>query len=102
MEKEVTYNPHSIATSSAIRAIADERLRAHAKHSLTGRSCEQMSHDDPIWLAVLTEEVGEVARAMCDHSGWSHMWKELIQVAAMATAWADAIERDGMVYNEGP
>lgn len=40
-------------------------------------------------LAVLVEEVGEVARAMNDGKG---LREELIQVAAVAVAWLEAID----------
>ena len=69
-----------------------ERERAHAKHSATGQSCEQMPWTDPLWLPVLVEEVGEVARALCDREAAVRVREELVQVAAMALAWADAIE----------
>ena len=48
-------------------------------------------------LAVLMEEVGEVARAMSEASGAAndkhgvHLREELIQVAAVATAWAESL-----------
>jgi NTP pyrophosphatase (non-canonical NTP hydrolase) len=77
-----------------------ERMRAHEKHSASGRSCEQMEVDDPDWLPVLVEEVGEVANAMIEDaifrggSSRTHLRKELVQVAAMATAWIDAIDAE--------
>ena len=40
-------------------------------------------------LAVLTEEVGEVARAICDDEGSEHLLEELIQVAAVALRWSE-------------
>jgi hypothetical protein len=49
--------------------------------------------NDPRWLAVLTEEVGEVARAVLDYEPRLAMRDELVQVAAMACAWADALKR---------
>lgn len=69
-----------------------ERKRAHAKHSAKGKSAEQMPWTDPFWLPVLVEEVGEVARAMCDREPPARVREEMIQVAAMALAWADAIQ----------
>lgn len=77
-----------------------ERVRAHKKHKDNGGSMEQKSWDHPIWLAVVTEEVGEVARVLCegqlgnlDEVGVKKQLKdELIQVGAMVSAWLDAIE----------
>jgi NTP pyrophosphatase (non-canonical NTP hydrolase) len=78
-----------------------ERRKAHAKHDPNGDSMERLRWDDPAWLPVLVEEVGEVARVLCEqrHGSYnhlngvtSHLRKELIQVAAMACAWIDAID----------
>lgn len=40
-------------------------------------------------LAVLAEEVGEVARAICDGEGDEHLLEELVQVGAVALRWAE-------------
>lgn len=74
-----------------------ERVRAHAKHSPNGGSMEQKDWDHPIWLAVVTEEVGEVARVLCDMAlgldkGIEDLREELVQVGAMVAAWVDAID----------
>jgi NTP pyrophosphatase (non-canonical NTP hydrolase) len=45
---------------------------------------------DAEWLAVLTEEVGECARAIQDESD-AALRTELVQVAAMACRWALSI-----------
>lgn len=75
-----------------------ERIRAHKKHDANGWSMEKREWTDPVWLPVLTEEVGEVARVLCEgEDGMTaehrdHLREELIQVAAMAVAWIDAID----------
>lgn len=84
---------------SASDDVRAERHRAHLKHSGrngNGKSAEEMPHDDPLWLPVLTEELGEVAREICDHrySRPHALHAELIQLAAMASAWADSIQHD--------
>lgn len=79
-----------------------ERIRAHAKHDSNGGSMERKTFDDPAWLPVLTEEVGEVARALCDFRHLAsdraklaaQLREELVQVGAMTAAWLDAIEHD--------
>lgn len=44
-------------------------------------------------LAVLVEEVGEVARAQLEHGGWSlEMAAEVEQVAAVAVRWLEEME----------
>ncbi len=81
-----------------------ERIRAHAKHDGDGDSMERKEFTNPAWLSVLVEEVGEVAKAMCDHRHHGEyadarayaieLRDELVQVAAMAAAWIDAIDND--------
>lgn len=79
------------------REIRAERERAHAKHGAT--SMESAPADDPTGrrLRILVEEVGEVAREFNDAEhdqrqvDLALLRKELIQTAAMAAAWADAI-----------
>ena len=58
-----------------------------------------LRHDpgDGILLAVLVEEVGEVAR--CLNAGWpegyrvAELREELVQVAAVAVQWLEVLER---------
>ncbi len=84
--------------------VHDERIRAHRKHAEAG-SMELLPWDHPRWLPVLVEEVGEVARELCerdlgtyneeDAATFGAMLREaLVQVAAMACAWIDAIDEE--------
>lgn len=41
-------------------------------------------------LAVLMEEVGEVAKAIIDHESEARVRSELVQVAAVAVAWLES------------
>lgn len=83
-----------------------ERERAHAKHGDT--SMEAQPPTAWLRLAILMEEVGEVAKVYNDARhraqamGWdeadmfsdpaeAELRAELVQVAAMAGAWADAL-----------
>lgn len=83
-------------------AIDQERERAHVKHDRSGGSMERRDFDDPAWLPVLMEEVGEVARALCEYRYLTTnrrvlaraLKDELVQCAAMASAWIDAIDTD--------
>lgn len=81
--------------------IDNERIRVHRKHVDYGGSMERKEFTDSAWMPVLVEEVGEVARELCDYrhsidrSGFKRRLRdELIQVAAMATAWICAIDSD--------
>ena len=79
-----------------------ERIRAHEKHDANGGSMERKTFDDHIWLAVLGEEFGEVARVLCEQELGNYdafpkraiidLREELVQVGAMAAAWIDAID----------
>lgn len=77
----------------ALGEVAAEMRRAEDKHddyAFDGRLI-----DDLMLLAGLGEEYGEVARAMTydqDHAG--SLRKELIQLAASATAWASTLNPD--------
>lgn len=75
--------------------IREERIRAHRKHGQT--SMESQPPDAWRRYMILAEEVGEVAKEYneADHEGrpvdLAKLRKELIQVAAMAGAWAAVI-----------
>lgn len=74
------------------REVHAERTRAHYKHDLHGQSMERKSSSAPEWLPVLIEEVGEVARSM-NYDTKGNLRDELVQVAAMACAWINSIDR---------
>ena len=46
------------------------------------------------WLAILVEEVGEVAKALLEEDDNDHLFEELTQVAAVAAAFAVRLPRD--------
>jgi NTP pyrophosphatase (non-canonical NTP hydrolase) len=74
------------------------RRAAHAKHG--ENSIEALYGDDPRWLSILVEEVGEVAHEQtydADHGDLAPdqaLRAELIDVLSVAHAWVDAIDRD--------
>ena len=51
----------------------------------------EQNHEDRIWLAILVEEVGEVANDINERS--KELREELIQVAAVAVSWVESIDR---------
>jgi hypothetical protein len=77
--------------------IVNEMDRAHMLHGRTSMLGPELSEGNR--LAILVEEVGEVAKEMCEgeiaqrETDWAAQRKELIQVAAMATAWVVAGDR---------
>lgn len=60
---------------------------------------EQIEHVDLVWLGILTEEVGESAQAaLHDTFGGKAagtLYAELVQVAAVAVAWLEALHARG-------
>ena len=74
--------------------VAAERLRQEGLKA-SGRfdaTCADNTLSAGQKLAILVEEVGEVARAICDRDP-EHMREELVQVAAVAVAWVEALTR---------
>jgi uncharacterized membrane protein len=76
-----------------------ERMRAHLKHGAKGNSREFAPWDDPEWLPILMEELGEVAHELTYDAADTrrlNLRAELVQVAAMACAWITALDYAAM------
>jgi len=79
-------------------AIQAEATRAHLRHGEYSMLGQHYSQSDR--LAILVEEVGEVAHKLTYDQGGPGVGRydkgclvrELIQVAAMAASWAEALE----------
>jgi hypothetical protein len=77
-----------------ISDVIEERKRQDEKWG-AGRD-----QDNLVWSSILTEEVGEAA----EQSLWVHfdgidearLYKELIQIAAVAVAWAENLRKRGV------
>lgn len=78
--------------------VADERVRQEhkARDGDFAWTCSDPTVSNESRLAVLVEEVGEVARAVLGESGavsdGGDLRRELVQVAAVATAWLEALD----------
>ena len=68
--------------------VAFERMRQDERWG-------EQNHEDFVWGAILGEEVGEVSRAMLEDrfGAGSNLRDELVQVAAVAIAWIECIDR---------
>lgn len=79
------------ATALALMDVSAERRRQTAKWGV-------QSHTWPEWLVILSEEVGEVGRAMCGvlwgGDDLKQLREELVQVAAVAVQIIEAIDAD--------
>jgi NTP pyrophosphatase (non-canonical NTP hydrolase) len=83
-------------TMHVLTDVVDERARQDAKWG-------QQNHDPAVWLAILTEEVGELAEAILyDHSGGDErdhthsdsMRTEAVQIAAVAVQFVEYLDRE--------
>ncbi len=90
-------NVSAVRLANVFREIADERARQE-RLATEGRfewTCSDPSVPDEARLAVLVEEVGEVARSVLGGMGAVHdgglLRVELVQVAAVACAWLEAL-----------
>lgn len=91
----MSYPVYFDFSSQIYKDVDAERSRAHQKHGAKGRSREDQDWQEKEWLPILVEEVGEVAHELTYDSGATlkSLRKELVQVAAMACAWIEAIDR---------
>lgn len=85
-----------MTTGQILQLVAEERIRQSIKHR--GKTAGDTIHPD-IKMSVLTEEVGEVAEHVCEAHAEGGLTPEraaelkieLIQVAAVAVAWAESL-----------
>lgn len=77
-----------LPTAAVLYDVAAERER---QNRLWSREPGIWHDPDGVKLAVLTEEVGEVARALLELESPERLRAELVQVAAVATAWAETL-----------
>jgi hypothetical protein len=84
--------PQLVLSGLTLSAIQAEATRAHLKHGEHSMLGPQYTAHER--LAILVEEVGEVAHELTyDQDGdRDKLVKELIQVAAMAASWVECLE----------
>lgn len=83
--------------ANVFQDVGDERIRQHEQWG-------EQNHNPSLWLAILTEEVGEVAQAVCkawvppytnEQRDWLFRYRdELVQVAAVAIAAIESFDRN--------
>jgi hypothetical protein len=88
----VNVNFPGRAVLSVLQEVGHEVMDSVHKH---GAESMLAGQPDGVALGILVEEVGEVARALTyDEGDRDELREELIQVAAMATAWVVALDSE--------
>lgn len=90
MPDDLTYFP------DVMRDVREERIRQIEKF---GQDNPLVTGPDAYRLAILSEEHGEVAREVCEailgnDVDRADLYKELIQVAAVSSSWAEQMLRE--------
>lgn len=80
---------YSKSTTIILNKVAQERK---FQDILWQREPGKWNSDNGVKLAVLAEEFGEVAKSLLEHESVAELQQELIQVAAVAVAWAEGLE----------
>ena len=78
--------PHGSGALEVLDEVLGERANQTAKWG-------EQNHHPERWLAILMEEVGEAAEAALDDK-YAHMRAELVQVAAVAVATIQSLDRN--------
>ncbi|WP_340074498.1 hypothetical protein [Leptobacterium sp. I13] len=88
--------------TKVISEVIDERLSQDTKWG-------EQNHRPMEWLSILGEEVGEVNKACLEtyfnypeNGGYTEMRKEVIQVAAVAVAIVESLDRNELKYHSNP
>ena len=88
-----TYLAAKREYTDALDSVLTERKRQDRKWG-------EQNHDPYIYMAILVEEVGELAQAILhtqfggDHGGWTNVRTEVVHCAAVALAMIECLDRD--------
>lgn len=74
-----------IDTEWVLKMVREERDRQDQKFG------SQRSQSYPVWNTILSEEVGEAAKEVLEKN-LDNLRSELVQVAAVAVAWLEALD----------
>ncbi len=88
---------HAVLHDVGMERFRQERLRIAGKFSATCADPTAMTNAER--FAVLGEEFGEVAREVVEHGDDGVLRDELVQVAAVAVAWIEAIDASRKGFN---
>lgn len=83
-------NKSTKLTRDILADVFKERLKQDKKWG-------EQNHESLYWLGIVTEELGESAKAVIEHKDWSIIREELIQTAACLVSWIESVERQSKV-----
>ena len=82
-----------VARAAVLEHILAERERQDRKWG------DQIENSDPLWTVIALEEFGEVGREIYEKE-LDKAYVEIIQLAAVCMAWAEALRRRGILNEE--
>jgi NTP pyrophosphatase (non-canonical NTP hydrolase) len=93
MTNETVIDPSAAEQEVVLQLVRDERAQQEARKADARWefTCADDGMADLEKLAVLGEEFGEVARALIEQQATTALRAELVQVAAVAVAWAESL-----------
>lgn len=51
------------------------------------------NHSNCVWVTILMEEIGEMAKSILEKDGYNILREEIIQVATVAMAFVESLDR---------
>jgi hypothetical protein len=85
---------NELTRAKVLEAVLGERER---QDNLHGDS--NLNNTDAGWFVILGEEMGEVAKDILEHDR-EHMYREVIECAAVCFAWAEAFINNEIVLKD--
>lgn len=92
---ESKRSEYGVSKCNNWRQIAD----LQAERERQDKTFHHQDHAASRWLAILTEEVGEVAKEVVDAESVGRLRAEIVQVAAVAVAWLEALDRGPAAFD---
>ena len=80
-------------TTQEHRFVNDIARERHHQREKWGHDQHDSQHSNFGWLAILTVRMGKLAQAILNVETAGHVRHRLVQVAAVASAWAEQIGR---------
>lgn len=85
------YEIDTLHAEEILYEVNAARAKAHTKHG--ENSIESIIGDDPRWLSILVEEVGEVSHELT-YDAEGDLRSELIDVLSVVFAWINSLDME--------